>query len=423
MLLTLYRLAAAGLAPAIPLLLARRARRGKEDPTRRHERLGRPTCPRPEGRLVWMHGASVGESHVLGLLADALLQAETDRTTVLLTTQTVTSATRFNALTDVKLRHQFVPVDTPRAIAGFLDHWRPDVAVWVESELWPNLLHGAAGRGIPALLANARMSERSFRRWRRLPGTARALLRVFRAVFPADRLAADRLARLGIGDLLRPAGNLKLSAPSLPVEPQAQSDLRAAIGGRPVWLAASTHAEDEAVVLAAHRLVRNAVPDALLILAPRHPDRGEEIAERVNPPPARRSSGALPAPTDAVYLADTMGELGSLFAACPVVFVGGSLGGHGGHNPIEPARFGPAIVHGPDMANFSDIAEALARADAARVAATADGLGAVVAELLQAPATCRALGGRARDVLTRDTGIRDAVVAEIRGIMDGRACG
>ncbi|MCA8933242.1 MAG: 3-deoxy-D-manno-octulosonic acid transferase [Rhodospirillaceae bacterium] len=421
--LTLYRWAAGLLTPVVPLLLDRRARRNKEDPARRHERLGAPTLARPPGRLVWMHGASVGESHVLGVLADAVLAGAGDDVTVLLTTQTLTSARRLQPLTGPRLLHQFAPVDTPQAVAGFLDHWRPDVALWVESELWPNLLGEVRRRGIPALLANGRMSARSHRRWRRFPGTARRLLSTFRAVFPADHQAAGRFSALGLGDGVRDTGNLKLSAATLIVDEAAAAELRGAIAGRPVWLAASTHHEDEAPVLEAHVLVRASLPDALLIMVPRHPDRGPEILAQVVPEgAARRSEGALPRATDGVYIADTMGELGTLFSVSPVVFVAGTFGGHGGHNPIEPARFGAAILHGPDMTNFVDAAEALGSAGGARQVADAADLAATVVELLGDRSACAALGARARAALGRNTAVRDAVVAQILDLLERSPC-
>ena len=407
-----YRAATWVARPLLPGLLARRAQRGKEVPDRRHERLGRPTQHRPDGPLVWMHGASVGESHVVSLLADALIEAD-PAVTVLATTQTVTAANRFAAQpTNNRLIHQFVPVDTGAAVAGFLNHWHPDVAVWVESELWPNLIGGVGRRGTPALLVNARMSAKSHRRWQRFGRTARSLLTTFDAIFPADALAASRLQALGLGDRLRGPGNLKLSAETLPVDPTSVADLQGAIGDRPVWLAASTHPEDERVVLDAHRQVLSARPDALLIVAPRHPDRGQALAADFSA--ASRSSGALPDASHAVYVADTLGELGSLFQVAPVVFVAGSFGGHGGHNPIEPARFGAAILHGPDMANFSDTATRLREAGGSQIVSNAGGLATAVLALMDDDKARRRQGDAAATALARNEAVRDAVVDQIR---------
>ncbi|MFV3074179.1 3-deoxy-D-manno-octulosonic acid transferase [Niveispirillum fermenti] len=362
MLESLYRGLTRLAGPAIDRLLDRRARRGKEDPARRHERLGRPRRPRPVGRLVWVHAASVGEALAVLPLVERLL-AGRPGLSVLVTTGTVTSAELMERrLPGPAAFHQYVPVDLPAAVDGFLDHWRPDLVLWIESEFWPNLLAGIRDRAIPCALVNARLSQKSFMNWRRVPHTARRLLRVFRLALAQTAVEAERLHRLGIADC-RAIGNLKYSSAPLPAADEAMAALRQAIGDRPVWTFASTHAGEEAMAIAAQQALRTRLPAALLLLVPRHPDRGEAVAGLLTAadalPFARRRAGDLPGPGDAVYLMDTLGEMGLVFRLAPVTVMGGSFMPVGGHNPIEPALLGSAVIHGPHMFNFAEVTQAM----------------------------------------------------------------
>jgi 3-deoxy-D-manno-octulosonic-acid transferase len=403
----LWRAAATIAAPALPLWLARRAARGKEFPARLPERRGIAGLPRPAGRLVWLHAASVGETQsVLPLVAR--LHAARPELAVLLTTGTVTSARLLPARLGAAgaepersgllpghpwLIHQFAPLDVPAWIAAFLDHWRPDAAGFVESELWPNALAALGQRSIPAALINARLSSRSFARWRLAPGLARRLLRAFALVLPQSAADADRLARLGA--TVAPPGNLKLATPPLPADAAERARLAALFGADPVWVAASTHAGEEAQVLAAHRLALAAAPALRLILAPRHPERGAEVAETVRLAgfaAPRRSAGEDPA--GPVWIADTLGELGLLYRLGLGAYVGGSLVPRGGQNPLEPARLGLPVAFGPDMGNFAEIAAMLRAAGAATEVADAAALAAWVVRLVREPGW-RAEAGRA----------------------------
>ncbi|MDA1072308.1 MAG: 3-deoxy-D-manno-octulosonic acid transferase, partial [Proteobacteria bacterium] len=358
--LGLYRLLSHALRPLVPLLLARRLAVGKEERTRLAERRGFAGLTRPEAPLVWLHAASVGESLSVLPLIEHLL-ARDPSCHALITTGTVTSARILADRLPPRSAHQYVPVDTPDAVARFLDHWRPDAALWVESELWPNLLVESRRRGIPLALVNARMSQRSFRRWGRLPGLVRPLLTGFAVTLAQSEADGARYTALGARDV-RVVGDLKAIAAPLAAEPEALARLQQAIGHRPVWLAASTHGGEEAMAGRVHRILAQQHRDLLTIVVPRHAARGDSIAAELATlglSVARRGKGAAPRPGDAVFLGDTMGEMGLYLALAPSVFVGKSLLHEGGHNPREPALLGRAVLFGPHMENFAAAAAAL----------------------------------------------------------------
>jgi 3-deoxy-D-manno-octulosonic-acid transferase len=417
--LAAYLLASRLADPLAVPVLRRRMARGKEDPARLAERLGRPGLRRPRGRLIWLHAASVGEATSALPLVQAL-RARADAA-VLLTTGTVTSARRVAGMLPAGALHQFAPVDTHRAVRRFLEHWLPDLAIWIESELWPRLLHETARRGVPMALVNARLSDASFRRWRRLPGMARRLLGSFRAILAQDGETVARLAALGVE--ARFAGNLKALVPAPGCDPDELAALRAALGPRPVWLAASTHAGEEPAALAAHgALAGDRRP--LLILAPRHPECGDDVARivsRAGLPAARRSAGALPGPETGVWLADTLGEMGLWYRLAPISFVGGSLVQAGGHTPFEPVQLGSAVLHGPHVANFAPAYAALDEAGGAIAVADAPALGAAVARLSADPAAAEAMRDRARAAHERLKPDVEAVAAELLGLVRGVA--
>jgi 3-deoxy-D-manno-octulosonic-acid transferase len=419
--LALYRLATRAALPAVAPLLDRRAKRGKEDPARRGERFGRSIRPRPSGPLVWAHAASVGESLSLLPLIDRLL-ARLPTASVLVTSGSVTSATLLAKRLPARAFHQYVPVDHPGAVARFLDHWRPDLALWVESELWPNLVAETARRRVPMVLVNAKMSERSMRGWQRFPGMIRTLLAAFELVLAQDELQAGRLNRLGARAAVA-VGDLKSSATPLPADPAELAALHRAIGDRPVWLAAQTHAGEEAIVAEAHRLIAARRPDLLTLLAPRHPNRAPEIAALLAEhglAVTRRSAGDPIAAATNVYLADTLGEMGLFYRLGGIVLVAGSLlppGTIGGHNPVEPALLGAAILHGPDMVNCAANAAALDEAGAAIPIADAASLAAAVTALLDDPARRAAMGGTAEAVAVREAGVVDRVLARMEPLV------
>ncbi len=374
------------LAPALRLHLRRRAGQGKEVPARLPERLGHGAT-RPPGRLFWLHAASVGETLSLLPVLEAMASAAPELH-LLLTTGTVNSARllaeRLPEALRPRVQHRFLPLDVPAWCNRFLRGWQPDAAAFVESELWPNLLRATARRGVPMALVNARMSANSARRWRWAPGLARELLGGFRLVLAQTGADAARLGGLGAQGV-RCLGNLKDFAPPLPADPAALAALRQAVGDRPLWLAASTHPGEETQVLAAHAAMAARLPGLLTVIVPRHPERGAAVAAEAlaaGLATAQRSQGALPGPQVAVYVADTLGELGLFYRLARLAFVGGSLVPHGGQNPLEPARLGCAIMLGPHCWNFADPVGRLLAADAALPVADAATLAATALDVL-----------------------------------------
>jgi 3-deoxy-D-manno-octulosonic-acid transferase len=385
-----YRCATSALAPAIPLALLTRARRGKEDRVRLRERLGYSGLPRPAGELIWIHGASVGECQAALPLIDALLKPEQRH--VLLTSGTVTSATLMSERLPHRAFHQYAPVDTRAAIGRFLDHWRPSAGLFVDSEIWPNIISSAHARKIPLAMINARMSARSFAGWRRLRRMAGAVLGKYDLCLAQDSETAERLAKLGAAHV-EVTGNLKADAPPLPAEPAQLQALQNAIGARPVLLAISTHAGEDEIIVGAHDALRRTLPDLLTIIAPRHPERGADIAMLCGSRPTTlRSHQKLPDPETAVYIADTLGELGLLFRLAPFAFIGGSLVPHGGQNPLEPARLNCAVLAGPHTGNFTPAYDAIFAAQGGRRVTSTTDLTLIAKHLLENPSEARTMG-------------------------------
>ena len=349
-----YRLLMRAAAPLASLLLSARLKRGKEHAVRLPERRGESTLARPEGPLVWLHGASVGELTAIMPLIERIRSREF---TVLVTSGTVTSAELAERRLPPEVIHQFAPLDVPQFVTRFLDHWRPNLALFVESDLWPNMILGSAAREIPLILINGRLSERSFRRWKMAPRTIGALLRRFDLCLAQSTEDAARYAGLG-APRISTTGNLKLDAPAPPADEAQLNAFKAATAGRPIIAAASTHPGEETTVMDAHRRLKHTFPGLLTLLAPRHPERGPgiaDIAEVAGLTARLRSRGELPEPSTDIYVADTLGELGIVYRMAPIVFMGGSLISHGGQNPIEAAKLGAAILHGPHVGNFAEI--------------------------------------------------------------------
>jgi 3-deoxy-D-manno-octulosonic-acid transferase len=399
-------------APGLRLLLRRRAGRGKEIAARLGERRGIDPTPRPAGRLLWLHAASVGES--VSLLP--VLAALPAGLQVLLTTGTVTSAALLaRRLPEMglaaRVRHRFVPLDVPGWAARFLDHWRPDAAGFVESEVWPNLLAGCAARGIPVMLINARLSRRSFARWRRVPGLARAVFGGFALVLAQSDADAARLAALG-APAVESLGNLKFATPPLPVDAAELARLAGMLAGRPVWLAAATNpGEDELMVAQHHRLAARH-PGLLTLIVPRHPERGAEVAALAGGlKVTRRGLGEDPPAEAGLWIGDTLGEMGLYYRLAPIVFVGRSLVPLGGQNPLEPARLGCAVAVGPHTFNFIEPVRVLAEGGALTQLADAAALGVWVDAMLRDPERRAALGTAAMAVASRDQELPARVAA------------
>lgn len=388
-----YRAASFLFAPAAPLLLRQRLLRGKEDPARLGERMGRPGLLRPDGEVIWIHGASVGECVAALPLIEAL-HARPDRT-ILITSGTVTAAAVLAERLPPGVLHQFAPLDIPGAVARFLKHWRPSAGLFVDSEIWPNMVIEAHRRGAHLALINGRMSARSYHGWQRAPRTARALLSRYDICLAQDRETADRLRSLG-AIKVELTGSLKADAPPLPADPAKLEALSGAIAGRPILLAAQTHVGEDETILPVHDSLRRDYPDLMTVIVPRHPERGAEIAMLCGTRNVlRRSGGALPDDQTAIYVADTIGELGLFYRLAHFAFVGGSLVPHGGQNPLEPARLGCAVLAGPHTTNFTEAYGAIFGAQGLGRVHSSTEITNLARDFLAEPAKAKALGDRA----------------------------
>ena len=345
--------------------------------------------------MVWAHGASIGETQALLPLVEALAHRGLK---VLVTSGTRTSADLLARRLPPGARHQFVPLDFPAAVDRFLDHWRPSLALFCESEVWPNFVIGLERRRIPLVLVNGRISERSHAGWARRPAIARALFGRFSLCLAQTAADAERLADLG-APVAGVSGNLKFDIPPLPADPAAVEVLSGVLAGRPIWMAASTHPGEDEAVFATHLAVRQRRPGLLTLLAPRHPERGGAIAQAARAAglgAGQRSRGGRPDESADLHLVDTVGEFGLFYRLAPLVFMGGSLVPHGGQNPIEPARLGAAVLHGPHVANFAEIYGRLDGSGGARGVQDAAALATAVGEMLGQPAGLREMARRGR---------------------------
>lgn len=407
-----YRTITAALEPGVIGLLYWRRRKGREDRTRLGERQGHPSRPRPKGHLVWVHGASNGETLSLMPIVERLTQRGLS---VLVTSGTRTSAALIARRLPPGAVHQYVPLDVPRYVRRFLDHWRPDLALVAESEIWPNTVFALGERQIPLVMVNGRMSDRSYRRWQRLPRAIRTLLERFALCLAQTTEDAERLARLGAPRVFV-TGNLKFDAPPPPADPRAVAHLSGLIAGRPVWLAASTHPGEESAAIAVHRALAKRYPNLLTIVAPRHPQRGPEVAAlaaQAGLRAGRRSQGMPPDRATDVYVVDTIGEMGLFYRLSPVVLMGGTLAPVGGHNPIEPAKLGSAILHGPHVHNAAEIYAALDEARGALMVKDNAGLARAVSELLGNAALTRAMARAAGEAVQALGGAVDRTIQSI----------
>ena len=398
-----YRLATAAAAPFAGALLSLRLNRGKEDPDRIDERKGVSALARPEGPLVWLHGSSVGETVSLLPLVERLTQSGFN---ALITSGTVTSARLMATRLPPRALHQYAPLDSGSYVRRFLAHWRPGLGLFAESEIWPNMILESARAGVPLALVNARMSERSFRRWQGMSGAARALLSTFDVTLAQTTGDAERLTALGSRHA-PVTGNLKFDAPAPPADPHELAVLSGLVAGRRLWIAASTHPGEERLIGEIHRRLAAEFPDLLTLIAPRHPERGAAVAAEIASLGLTcrlRSSGARPERDTAVYICDTVGELGLFYRLAGVAFMGKSLTSKGGQNPIEAAKLGAALLHGPDVANFADVYAPLDAEGGALRVNDADELAAALSGLFAAPAHLREMARAAAQVVERRTG-------------------
>lgn len=420
-LLTTYLTLSQRAAPVAERLLRRRLSAGKEDADRLDERRGIASEPRPDGPLIWLHGASVGEALSLLQMIRRMGEEQPDLT-FLLTTGTITSAAILAARMPPQTIHQFVPLDVGPWWAKFLDHWRPDIAVLTESELWPALIDACSTRQIPLSLINARMTDRSYRRWHRVaPGAAKAMLARINHVQAQDQASADRLLALGLDESrLEVTGTLKEGSAALPHDEGELARLVAVTQGRPLWVAASTHEGEEIAAARAHAHALRSWQRLLMVLVPRHPDRADSIEGALREAGwkvARRSKSEAIQSDTQVYLADTLGEMGLWYRLCAVSFVGGSLVEVGGHNPFEPAALGSAILHGPHVENFAEIYERLTAVGGAKLV-SGETLGAAISAGLEPDEAAR-MAHAAWEVCSSGADVTERAVDLLFSVLDG----
>lgn len=418
---SLYRLLTDLSAWPLRALLTLRSWQGKEEPLRLNERRGITEAVRPQGLLVWCHAASVGEAitflPVIGRIR------EDAKASVLLTTGTVSSARLMSERLPSPVIHQFAPWDHRAWIARFLDRWQPDMAIRMESELWPNTLSAIRDGDVPVVVINGRLSEKSARGWRRVPSFAKQVFGCLTQVVAQSDEYANRFAELGARQV-EIGGNLKLAAPALPVDQQTKAKFERMIGARPVWLAASTHPGEEDIALEVHRYVAQDMPDLLTIVAPRHAHRGAAIAQTVEQHGLsfiRRSSDTPITSSTDVVVADTFGELGLWFSLSPIAFMGKSLEVGGGQNPIEPTHFDCATLFGPHMENFKDIAEIMLSEDMARQVTDARDLASQIEHLLRHPEERASLAAKGHKLLDSGRESLDKTATVLMRILDNTA--
>lgn len=382
MLLTTYRWAGVAAMPFIGAYVLSRVGKGKEDRVRRRERYGKPSRQRPDGPLVWVHAASVGETVAVLSLIDYILQTGIH---VLLTTGTVTSARVAHERLGDRVIHQFVPLDLKPAVSRFLTFWTPDLAIMAESEIWPATILELGARRIPQVLVNARMSDKSFERWQKAPYLAEALFENFAHVIAQSETDGERFRTLGARPVTV-SGNLKGDTEPPPVDESLLDRYLKQIGPRKTWAAISTHVGEEKIAAQVHRALKTRHPDLLTIIVPRHPHRAETLLDELGElgvTIVTRSSGKSITPDTDILLGDTIGEMGLYLRLTEIAFVGRSLSGEGGQNPMEPAMLNTAVLSGVNVQNFREAYRLLIERGGARLVRDAKMLAGSVNFLLE----------------------------------------
>jgi len=404
--LTAYSWAGALAYPFIGTYVAWRATKGKEDRSRRRERYGLSKLRRPPGPLVWMHAASVGETNAVVPLIERILASDIN---MVLTTGTVTSAKVADERLGGRVIHQYVPLDLKPAVSNFLNHWRPDLAIIAESEIWPVTILELGARRVPQVLVNGRLSDRSYASWKKRPFLAEALFENLAHVVAQSELDGERFASLGARPVTV-SGNLKVDTKPLPVDDTALNQLRRQIGARRTWAAVSTHAGEEAVAGEVHGLLKQRHPGLLTIIVPRHPERAGEIAGALAAAGLKVARRSLQEPVVAdtdIYLGDTIGEMGLYLRLTEIAFVGRSLTAQGGQNPLEPAMLHTAVLSGVNVQNFRDAYQRLIDRGGAKLVRDRDMLAGAVNFLLKNPSA-------RRDMIAAGT----SAVEDMRGALD-----
>lgn len=412
--------------PGLEALLRRRLADGKEDPARIGERRGQSGLPRPDGKLIWIHGASVGEAQSTLVMIEQLRQHFPDRP-ILLTTGTLTSARYLAARLPAGVTHQFYPLDHPEWVSRFLNHWQPDFVLWMESELWPNMLMNLKQRHTPVILVNARISPRSQARWMSVRSTATEILGTFTAILTQTQADAESYRALGATNVTA-TGNLKFSASALPVDTQNEAAFLKAVGQRPRWAYASTHKGEEEMACRLHKRLAADMPDLLTVIVPRHPERRNDIVDacaasglRVQLRGERKDP---PRPDTDIYIADTLGELGLFYRASPIACIGRSFSddGGGGHNPIEAAQLGCVVLHGPHIQNLAEIYRIMDEAGASRAVRDEDDFYSTLHHFLTSPEAVQKQGQHGKDFIVTQNAVLGRIMDNIlTAFNDGHA--
>ena len=417
MLLTLYKAVLTMMYPlALNRYIEKRKKNGKEDLARFDERLGKATMPRPKGNLIWMHGASVGESISMLPLIKTLLDIYPDLH-IMVTTGTVTSAEVMAKRLPERAFHQYFPLEHPRYAARFIRHWKPNLVLWFESEFWPAMLSTIKKCNIPLILVNGRISNKSFRRWQQFEFAIRQILDCFTLCLGQSDEDTRRLQVLGAKNTAS-LGNLKYAGLPLPVDEGKKAALKEQFSNRPVWLVSSTHDDEETKIGRFLKDLEQKVPNVLTVIVPRHPHRGVEIKDKLTDEyglnVALRSASEPITPETNVYVADTIGELGIFYELINIVFIGGSLIPHGGQNFMEPSRYRDATIVGPHMFNFTDAMNRARAADAVIEVNDVLELMDMVEKLLTLPNLLEEKRTLAYNWATSEAKVLDGIVQEIK---------
>lgn len=397
--------------------IKKRKGNGKEDIKRFHERVGRPTIKRPDGKLIWFHGASVGESISMLPLIHKLLETYPDAN-VIVTTGTITSAELMSKRLPERAFHQYIPIDHPTFTTRFIKHWRPDLVLWFESDLWPSMLSGIKRKNIPLILVNGRISNKSFKRWQQFDYISKELLGCFSFCLGQSEEDAYRLRILGAKESAC-LGNLKYAGLPLPIDTNKKDEIKTQIGVRTIWLASATHNDEEFKLAKLHKNLKSKFPDLLTLIAPRHPQRGEEIKAQIQNElslnVSLRSADEEITPKTDIYIANTIGELGMWYELSSIVFIGGSLIPHGGQNFIEPSRMRDAVVVGPHMHNFTEAMNRAKKADAVIQVNDVIELEEMIEQLLSNKELLEAKRSLAYNWATAEGKVLDGIIEKIKG--------
>ncbi len=411
----IYRALTYTSAPFLQNLLKQRLKNGKELPTRFTEKKSIINITRPDGHLVWIHAASVGEAQSALVVINKILEHNA-ATNILVTTGTVTSAALMEQKLPVQAIHQFAPLDHPIWVQKFLNHWKPDGILWMESELWPNMLHEIRRRNIKAFLINAHMSEKSYTSWKRIPNLPKHILKTFEKILCQTQEDKRRYDALGARNTII-TDNLKYSAAPLAYDQNDLEKISEATQHRPLWLYASTHKGEEKIAIETHQALQGTYPNLLTIIVPRHPERRDEIRKTTQSMKTafRGETKNLPQQEDQIYVADTLGELGLFYKLCPIAVIGRSFSndGGGGHNPIEAAQLGCAVLHGPHVQNLQDIYDDMIAQNACIKLEKPEELAAHIKTLLGDDQKSHAWQKAAKEFSQRKTSVINKVMAHI----------